>query len=165
MRYVSKYLSPLGPMMMASNGIELTGLWFNNQKYFPNVSSTDWTVQSLPLFDRVKEWLDIYFKGDIPDFLPPLYLEGTPFQTAIWHILLTIPYGEVVTYGDIAQKFARQNNLKRMSAQAVGGAVSHNPISIIVPCHRVVGQNGNLTGYAGGLPRKIELLKIEQKNK
>ena len=106
-------------------------------------------------------WLDAYFSGREPDFLPPLHPHGTAFQRAVWDILRSIPYGQTMTYGEIARRLAAQQGHSRMSAQAVGGAVGHNPISLIVPCHRVVGANGSLTGYAGGVERKLRLLQIE----
>lgn len=112
-------------------------------------------------FHQTSEWLDCYFSGKKPDFTPALQLNDTPFRIAIWKILQQIPYGEAVTYKDIAQEIARQKGISSMSAQAIGGAVGHNPISIIIPCHRVIGSNGNLTGYAGGLDRKINLLALE----
>lgn len=118
---------------------------------------------ALPVFDSVRRWLDGYFQGSCPDFMPPLFLSGTPFQRVVWDILSRIPYGTTVSYGDIAAEVANRLGKKRMSAQAVGGAVGHNPIAIIVPCHRVVGSDGSLTGYAGGLWRKKYLLELEGK--
>lgn len=161
MKYINSYHSPLGKMTMASDGEKLTGLWFDDQKYFALHLSADAVCIDLPVFDKTKLWLDAYFKGEKPDFLPPIYLKGTDFQCEVWDILLKIPYGSVITYGDIAKEIAEKRGLSRMSAQAVGGAVGHNPISIIVPCHRVVGTNGSLTGYAGGLDKKAYLLKLE----
>ena len=117
---------------------------------------------SLPVFALTKEWLDIYFRGKAPGFTPPLNIKTTPFRKAVWEILLTIPFGKTMTYGEIADRIARQNGLSRMSAQAVGGAVGHNAISLIIPCHRVVGANGSLTGYAGGIDKKAKLLALEQ---
>lgn len=162
MKYISKYISPLGAMTMASDGESLTGLWFDDQKYFALHLSPDAVYSDLPVFDKTKLWLDAYFKGEKPDFLPPIFLKGTDFQREVWDILLKIPYGSVITYGDIAKKIAEKRGLSRMSAQAVGGAVGHNPISIIVPCHRVVGTKGSLTGYAGGVDKKEYLLKLEK---
>ena len=115
----------------------------------------------LPVFDQARCWLDCYFSGREPDFTPPLHLKGTPFRMAVWKLLLDIPYGTTMTYSAIAQALARQSGRSRMSAQAVGGAVGHNPVSIIVPCHRVVGTQGSLTGYAGGMEKKISLLRLE----
>ena len=114
-----------------------------------------------PLFEKVKQWLDIYFSGKEPNFTVPLHFIGTDFQNEIWETLCTIPYGQTMTYGEIAKQIATKKGLPRMSAQAVGGAVGHNEISIIVPYHRVVGANGNLTGYAGGIEKKVKLLKLE----
>lgn len=161
MKYKNSYHSPLGKMIMASDGERLTGLWFDDQKYFALHLSSDAVYSELPVFDKTKLWLDAYFKGDKPDFISPISLKGTDFQREVWDILLKIPYGSVMTYGDIAKEIAEKRGLSRMSAQAIGGAVGHNPISIIVPCHRVVGTNGSLTGYAGGLDKKEYLLKLE----
>ncbi|GFI62277.1 methylated-DNA--protein-cysteine methyltransferase [Clostridiales bacterium] len=116
---------------------------------------------SLPIFNQAQKWLDIYFTGKNPDFTPSLNMKTTAFRKAVWEILLTIPYGQTMTYGEIASKIAKQSGLTRMSAQAVGGAVAHNSISLIIPCHRVVGTNGSLTGYAGGINKKIQLLELE----
>lgn len=161
MEYISKYNSPLGVMTMASDGESLTGLWFNDQKYFALHLSSDAVFSDLSVFDKTKLWLDAYFDGKNPGFKPQIKLKGTAFQHEVWDILLKIPYGSVISYGDIAKEMAEKKGLSRMSAQAVGGAVGHNPISIIVPCHRVVGTNGSLTGYAGGLDKKEYLLKLE----
>lgn len=161
MEYVSAYPSPLGRITMASNGACITGLWFDNQKYFALTLSHNAVETDLPIFDKTKAWLDVYFQGKCPDFVVPICLKGTTFQQEVWDILLKIPYGTVVTYGDIAKELAEKRGHSRMSAQAVGGAVGRNPISIIVPCHRVVGKNGSLTGYAGGLDKKAYLLKLE----
>lgn len=161
MKYKNSYQSPLGKMIMASDGVNLTGLWFDDQKYFALNLSADAVYNDLPVFDKTKLWLDEYFNGVKPDFIPPIYLKGTDFQREVWDILLKIPYGSVITYGDIAKEIAEKRGLSRMSAQAVGGAVGHNPISIIVPCHRVVGTNGSLTGYAGGIEKKAYLLQLE----
>lgn len=156
------YSSPLGSITLASDGESLIGLWFDGQKYFSHKLISESTEAALPIFTRTCNWLDIYFSGNIPDFTPSIYLNTTPFRKAVYEILLTIPYGQTMTYGEIANIIAKQNGVERMSAQAVGGAVGHNPVSIIIPCHRVVGADGSLTGYAGGLDRKIELLKLEK---
>ncbi|MBQ9349310.1 MAG: methylated-DNA--[Oscillibacter sp.] len=111
--------------------------------------------------DAAQAWLDTYFAGRMPDFTPPLHLAGTVFQRTVWDLLLQIPYGTVTTYGDLAHRIAARNGIARMSAQAAGGAVGRNPVPIIVPCHRVVGADGSLTGYAGGLDRKARLLELE----
>lgn len=161
MLYTCFYKSPLGGITMVSDGTALTGLWFDGQKYFAEGIKPDAEEKKLPIFDKAMRWLDIYFSGRRPDFTPPLNLEGTAFRKEVWQQLLQIPYGQTTTYGELAAQLAAHNGLKRMSAQAVGGAVGHNPISIIVPCHRVVGTGGSLTGYAGGLAKKLALLKLE----
>lgn len=162
MTYIYNYASPLGIITLASNGESLTGLWFDGQKYFPHKLISESIESELPIFKQTVKWLDIYFSGRIPDFTPSISLNTTPFRKAVYDILLTIPYGQTMTYGEIANIIAKQNGVERMSAQAVGGAVGHNPVSIIIPCHRVVGADGSLTGYAGGLNKKIELLKLEK---
>ncbi len=163
MQYTSHYQSPIGNILLAADDTGLTGLWFEEQKYFARCLEQEHEERDLSLFKEVKHWLDIYFSGKEPDFAVPLHLKGTDFQMEVWEILCTIPYGKTVTYGEIARQLAAKKGLKRMSAQAVGGAVSHNAISIIVPCHRVIGADGSLTGYAGGLDKKIKLLEIEKK--
>ena len=162
MMYSYHYSSPLGNITLASDSKFLTGLWFNGQKHFPHNLISESTEAELPIFKQAVNWLDTYFSGKEPDFTPPINLNTTPFRKAVYDILLTIPYGQTMTYGEIANIIAKQNGVEHMSAQAVGGAVGHNPISIIIPCHRVVGANGSLTGYAGGLEKKIALLKLEQ---
>lgn len=163
MQYLSKYRSPLGEMLLAADEVGLTGLWFEGQKYFAPClrSDKEYEEKELPVFRDAKRWLDIYFSGKEPDFRLPLHFTGSSFQNEVWEILCSIPYGKTMSYGEIARMLAQKRGLARMSAQAVGGAVGHNKISIIVPCHRVVGANGNLTGYAGGIRRKTELLKLE----
>ena len=146
---------------MASNGTELIGLWFDGQKYFAAAVKGEFAEKSLPIFDETAKWLDVYFGGKEPGFTPRLLITGTPFRKAAAEIMLSIPYGQTITYGEISDKIAAQRGVHKMSAQAVGGAVGHNPISIIVPCHRVVGAGGNLTGYAGGIDKKLWLLKSE----
>ena len=163
MAYTCHFESPLGPLTAASDGENLTGLWFDGQKYFAAGLDPEHVEKNLPVFEETGRWLGLYFKGEIPDCVPPLRLKGTAFQKAVWEILLTIPYGETMTYGEIARKIASAQGLARMSAQAVGGAVGHNPVSLIVPCHRVVGADGSLTGYAGGVERKRRLLMIEKR--
>ena len=118
--------------------------------------------QETPVLAEAKRWLDIYFTAKEPDFLPPLHPTGSEFRKAVWEILLQLPYGQTTTYGEIARQLAKKQGLARMSAQAVGGAVGHNEISIIIPCHRVVGTNGSLTGYAGGIHKKEQLLELER---
>ena len=162
MIYAYHYSSPLGSITLASNGESLTGLWFDGQKHFPHNLISESIEAELPIFAQTCKWLDIYFSGRIPDFTPPINLSTTPFRKAVYDILLTILYGQTRTYGEIAHFLAAQKGIQRMSAQAVGGAVGHNPISIIIPCHRVVGADGSLTSYAGGLDKKIALLKLER---
>ncbi len=164
MQYIYKYNSPIGEITMASGGESLIGLWFKDQKYFADTLSGEYIEKMLPVFKQTISWLDLYFKGEALSFTPPLLLKGSQFRIDVWNILLKIPYGSVVTYGDIADEIKNKCGLKNMSAQAVGGAVGHNPISIIVPCHRVVGSSGSLTGYAGGIDKKIKLLQIEKIN-
>ena len=161
MHYINHYNSPLGKITFASNGKELTGLWFNGQKYFASTLTKEYEQKNLPVFEQTAKWLDIYFSGQNPNFTPPLYLSSTQFRNEVWKILLAIPYGSVITYGGIADIMAKKRGMENMSAQAIGGAVGHNPISIIVPCHRVVGTDGSLTGYAGGVDIKEKLLKFE----
>ena len=162
MDYYWQYDSPLGGLTMASDGQSLVGLSFDRQG--PDIVASDGQreMRRLPVFDETCRWLDVYFDGREPDFTPPLALHATPFRQAVWEILLTIPFGKTMTYGEIASRIARQQGLQRMSAQAVGGAVGHNPFAIIVPCHRVLGADGSLTGYASGLEKKQWLLRHEQ---
>ena len=162
MVYTYHYQSPLGGITLSSNGTELTGLWFDGQKYFGDTLPKEYEEKTLPVFEQSVRWLDIYFSGKAPDFTPPLCMLTTPFRKAVWKIMLTIPFGETMTYGEIANSIAKQKGLFKMSAQAVGGAVGHNSISLIIPCHRVVGTNGSLTGYAGGIEKKVQLLKLEK---
>ena len=154
--YTYHYDSKLGGITLASDGEGISGLWFDGQKYFGDVlEGSNSEMKRLDVFDEAEEWLNIYFSGHVPNFTPKLKLTGSEFRLSVWNALLTIPYGHTMTYSEIAEK------LKKGSARSVGGAVAHNPISIIVPCHRVIGSNGNLTGYAGGLERKKELLRLE----
>lgn len=158
MNYTIHYDSPLGGITLASDGHALTGLWFDGQRHFGSTLEPQATqITDLHIFDNARRWLDIFFSGCQPDFTPPLLLHGSPFAQRVWQTLLDIPYGQTVTYVELARRLGIR------SAQAVGGAVGRNPISIIVPCHRVVGAGGNLTGYAGGLDRKRALLQLEQK--
>ncbi|HIY96832.1 MAG TPA: methylated-DNA--[protein]-cysteine S-methyltransferase [Candidatus Borkfalkia excrementigallinarum] len=161
MLYIGHCETPLGGVTLASDGEVLTGLWFDGQKYFGAGSYPDAAEKELPVFGRTREWLRIYFGGRNPDFTPPLSLIGSPFRRAVWEMLLRIPYGKTMTYGEIARLMGEESG-HRVSARAVGGAVGHNPVSLIVPCHRVVGANGNLTGYAGGIERKRYLLALER---
>lgn len=162
MTYIHKYSSPLGGITLASDGQALTGLWFDGQKYYGDTLHKDTQERDLQVFTQAVKWLDIYFSGVSPDFTPPLNLITTPFRKAVCDIILTIPFGHTMTYGEIAGFIARQRGIGRMSAQAVGGAVSHNPVSLIVPCHRVIGSDGSFTGYAGGIDRKIKLFELEK---
>ena len=167
MDYTHHYHSPLGGMTMASDGKALTGLWFDGQKYFADTLSGTYSERDLSVFDETDHWLDIYFSGRQPDFIPTYRMDGlTPFRKMVSDIMCEIPFGQTVTYGGIAKRIEETHQgvslrQKKMSAQAVGGAVGWNPICIIVPCHRVVGANGNLTGYGGGMHNKIALLKHE----
>ncbi|MDR1323470.1 MAG: methylated-DNA--[protein]-cysteine S-methyltransferase [Candidatus Margulisbacteria bacterium] len=163
MYYSTTYQSPLGNFTLASDGQNLVGLWIEGQKYHRDTLPKKADEQDdLPVFSETKNWLDRYFAGKKPDVSElPLAPIGGEFRQGVWDILRSIPYGEVTTYGDIAKKMAVKSGKARMSAQAVGGAVGHNPISIIIPCHRVVGSNGSLTGYAGGIGTKYKLLEFE----
>ena len=155
--FVAHYASPLGGITLASDGAVLTVLWFDGQKHFANtIGAMREERQDLAVFMETRRWLDVYFSGMAPDFIPPLRMTATPFRKAVWEVLLTIPFGTTMTYGDIARRIGCR------SAQAVGGAVGRNPISLIVPCHRVVAADGSLTGYAAGLERKRRLLEMER---
>ena len=161
MLYTCTYKSNVGDILLAADDIGLTGLWFVGQKYFANTLPDERVSKETSILKEAKKWLDIYFSGKEPDFTPPLHPTGSPFRQAVWEILLQIPYGQTTTYGEIARKLVKMQNTPHMSAQAVGGAVGHNEISIIIPCHRVVSTNGSLTGYAGGIDKKVSLLKLE----
>ena len=163
MYYFTNVHSPLGMLTIACDGENITGLWIEGQKYYlGSVSKEMIKKDDLPVFQNVRNWLDAYFAGERPEISKlPLRPSGGQFRQDVWEILCEIPYGEVVTYGSIAGKVAEKMGRDRMSSQAVGGAVGHNPISIIIPCHRVVGTKGSLTGYAGGIPLKIKLLEHE----
>lgn len=191
MQYTTTYRSPVGGILLASDGTGLTGLWFEGEKFYADgldpeymekrhpmegehsmevehsmgknhfVEENHSMEKDIPVFETVKKWLNIYFSGREPDFMPPVHMAGTPFRLSIWKLLRQIPYGETVTYGKLAEMAAKERGIARMSAQAVGGAVGHNPISVIIPCHRVVGSDGSLTGYAGGLDIKAKLLSLE----
>lgn len=161
MIFTQPYHSPLGGILLAADETGLTGLWFDGEKYFADNLPSEYTKQETPILAETRRWLDLYFSGKEPDFMPPLHPMGSPFRLAVWSILQQIPYGETTTYGEIARELARQKGMARMSAQAVGGAVGHNEISILIPCHRVVGSSGSLTGYAGGIEKKRRLLELE----
>lgn len=162
MRYVSRYQSPLGQIILGSDGEKLSGLWFEGQKYFDKEAVKAAEERELSVFEDTRRWLDTYFAGKIPDFTPPLAANGSEFRRTVWEMLLEIPYGCVMTYGEIASRIAKMRGQDTMSAQAVGGAVGHNPVSLIIPCHRVVGSDGKMTGYAGGIEKKIWLLAMEK---
>ena len=161
MIYTTRYDSPLGGILLAADDIGLIGLWFDGETYFADGLPENHEARETPVLRETRRWLDLYFYGHRPQFTPPLHPIGTPFQMKVWRILLEIPYGKTTTYGAIAARIAREEGKARMSAQAVGGAVGHNPISVIVPCHRVLGADGSLTGYAGGIDRKRYLLALE----
>lgn len=161
MQYTTTYQSPLGELLLACDEIGLTGLWFEGEKFYALSLDKEHKKKEMPVFTEVKRWLDIYFSGHNPGFMPPIHMIGSNFQMSVWELLTQIPYGETTTYGALAKSIAKKRGLSRMSAQAVGGAVGHNEISIIVPCHRVVGTGGSLTGYAGGVDRKLKLLTLE----
>ena len=181
MIYTCTYKSPIGDILIASDEIGLTGLWFEGQKYFANtlpdeyVTNLNISDQHMPsshmsdktasyeseILTDTRRWLDIYFSGQNPDFTPPLHPTGSVFRQEVWQRLLEIPYGKTMTYGEIAKRLEATHGHTKMSAQAVGGAVGHNEVSIIIPCHRVVGTSGSLTGYAGGIDKKIALLELE----
>lgn len=174
MTYIASYESSLGPITLAITGESLIGLWFDGQKYdrlylhgpLCAIDQADNAEVAIPhqvmeIIAQTRLWLDSYFKGVAPSFTPPLHIEGSEFKQLVTEAMLAIPFGETCTYGDIARWVARRLGRDTMSAQAVGGAVGHNPISLIVPCHRVIGSSGSLTGYAGGLDRKAWLLRHE----
>lgn len=162
MLYYKKVASPLGEITLRSDGEALTGLWFADDKHYGAKDIDGEVLADLDVFMQAEAWLAEYFAGREPKVSVPLKLQGSEFQMQVWRLLQDIPYGRLVTYGDIAKKIAAQKGLARMSAQAVGGAVGHNPLCIIVPCHRVVGANGSLTGYGGGMWRKVRLLELEK---
>ena len=162
MVYTCGYDSPLGGITVACDDSAIIGLWFDGQKHFGNVLPRRTEQASHPLLADAKRWLDVYFSGREPDHLPPLRYDPTPFRKTVCDIMLTIPYGKTMTYGQIAARIAERRGIVKMSAQAVGGAVGHNPISLMIPCHRVVGTSGSLTGYGGGIMRKQKLLELER---
>ena len=164
MTFIQHYDSPLGAILLAADDVGLTGLWFEGQKYFAATLPAEVQTKETPALREGRRWLDLYFAGKEPKTSPPLHLIGTPFRLSVWKILSEIPYGKTTTYGDIAQRLAQERGLPRLSARAVGSAVGRNPISLIIPCHRVIGRNGRLTGYAGGLHRKAYLLAMEKRH-
>lgn len=161
MDYTWHVSSPLGGITLASNGEALTGLWFDGQKYFGSTLSIDHEDRPLPIFEETERWLNVYFSGQNPGFTPKLHLFDTPFRLTVWNCLLKIPYGETITYAELADRTGWYGKLYRGSARVIGGAVGRNPISLIVPCHRVVGADGSLTGYREGILRKKALLELE----
>lgn len=164
MEYKSLYKSPIGTIILTSDSKYLTGLWFDTTRFTELKIIEPSTINNnLPIFIQTKEWLDSYFKGENPDpSIIPLKLQGTEFRLKVWNILKEISYGKTTTYQEIAQKICKQENIPKMSSQAIGNAVGHNPISIIIPCHRVIAKDGNITGYGGGISKKIKLLEIEK---
>ncbi|MBR1729001.1 MAG: methylated-DNA--[Selenomonadaceae bacterium] len=162
MYYKNYYQSPIGKIFLIAEDNFLIDLYFEAQKYFPQEIFDQIEKKNLEIFDVTKKWLDIYFNGYEPDFLPPLKMIGTYFQIEVWKLLLKIPYGKITTYGELSKVIADQRNLQRFSAQAIGDAVGKNKISIIIPCHRVIGSDGSLTGYAGGIDKKSRLLNLEK---
>lgn len=163
MYFCSEYISPVGKMTIASNENALVGLWLDGQKYFMDIlQGKEYKISESEVIILAKNWLDKYFNNEKPEIKDlPIEFSGTDFRIAIWNILTEIPYGEIITYGDIAKRIAKLRGIEAMSSQAVGGAVGHNPVSVIVPCHRVIGANGRLTGYAGGIDIKRKLLMHE----
>lgn len=161
--FIQLYDSPLGELVMSSDGSALTGLGVASQQAaVATAAGARPREESLLIFRETARWLDTYFRGRAPAFTPKIKLSGSDFQKRVCEIMLTIPFGETVAYGEIAAQIARERGIPRMSAQAVGGAVGANPILLIVPCHRVIGVGGNLTGYGAGIERKIQLLKLEK---
>jgi len=156
MEYISHYNSPLGGITITADDKGITGLWFDRQKYFGDIKGS--TERDVEYLSEARKWLDIYFGGQAPDFTPPLSLSGSEFRKSVARIMLGIPFGQTMTYGEIAAMIS-----PKMAAQAVGGAVGHNPIGLIIPCHRVMGAGGKLTGYGGGLDRKQWLLEHERR--
>lgn len=161
MQYTTMYQSPIGEIFLTADKIGLTGLWFDTEKFYTDSFEKGYEKKEVPIFGAAKKWLDIYFSGQKPEFVPKMHISGSSFQLSVWKLLRQIPYGETTTYGELAKMVAKERGISRMSAQAIGGAVGHNRISIIIPCHRVIGSNGNLTGYAGGLDKKKKLLLLE----
>ena len=162
--YAAEYLSPLGRVTLASDGISIIGLWFVGQRYDGSNRLTADARERPEAITKAIRWLDEYFSGSVPAYMPPLNPAGTPFQRMVWDVLRTIPYGGTASYLQIAKAVAGKYHLTNVSARSVGGAVGRNPVSILIPCHRVIASNGALTGYAGGLHRKRWLLQLEQGN-
>ena len=167
MLYKTYYQSPVGKLFIASNEENLIGLCIEGQKYYLDKIEKEAILKDdIVILEKTKDWIDRYFKKEKPKILElSLDPEGNVFRQCVWNLLCKIPYGETTTYGELAKEVAKKLNKPSMSAQAVGNAVGHNPISIIIPCHRVVGKNGSLTGYAGGIKNKIKLLELEGVNR
>ena len=163
MNITQTYESPIGEMLIAADELGITGLWFKGQKYYASTLGSEDSKGTNAYIEKAFEWLEAYFSGDIPKNVPRIHLVGTQFQIMIWQRLLDIPYGATATYGELARTIAFDNRIQKVSPRAVGVAVGHNPISVIVPCHRVIGYDGSLTGYAGGLDKKEWLLNLEAK--
>ena len=162
MTYRKDFPSPIGILTAVSDGTSITGLWMENQRYWgQSVSADPADGSNLEVMNQLQKWLDAYFNGKEPSFFVPCKADGTVFQQAVWEQLNRIPYGKTVTYGQIA-KTIEQESGKIVSAQAVGNAIGRNPICILIPCHRVIGSNGELTGYAAGIDRKRILLELEK---
>lgn len=160
MDYLDRFDSPLGEIMVASDGEAIIGLWLDGQQHFAASLGEAEPRCDLPVLQQARAWLAHYFEGSDPGMLPPTRPRGTAFRQMVWNQLATIPYGRLVTYGELGRRIEKETG-RRTSARAIGGAVGHNPISIMLPCHRVIGSNGSLTGYAGGVDKKIALLKLE----
>ena len=161
MEYTWHYESPLGGITLTCEDTALTGLWFDDGKYTASTPGTVREQKLVPVLEETVCWLDMYFSGREPDFTPPLCMNFTPFRRRVQEILLSIPWGQTMTYAQIAERIASERHIEKMSARAVGGAVGHNNILLIIPCHRVTGSDGSLTGYAGGISRKRKLLELE----
>ena len=163
MKYISYYNSPLGKIMLTSDGEAVTGAWFEGEPEFePDRNKNVTSKKEIPVLREARAWLDMYFSGKNPGKISLIRLEGTKFQKRVWAVLFQIPYGKTMTYGAIAKEIMKETGQKKMSAQAVGGAVGRNPVSLFCPCHRVIGAGGKLTGYAGGVDKKRALLALEK---
>lgn len=162
MEHICKYRSPVGNITIACDGENLVGLCFGGRECEEAIHLGETEEKKVQVLEDTCKWLDIYFSGEEPKFKLPIHMRGSDFRKMVWEILLTIPYGETTTYGEIARIIEKRRGIFRMSAQAVGGAVVHNPIAIVIPCHRVIGANGSLTGYAGGIEKKMRLLSLEK---
>ncbi len=162
---IYRYQSPVGAIIMSSNGKAITGLWFEGQKYSAGIDSENIETKDLPVFRQAADWLNAYFSGKDPKIKLSVYIDATPFRQSVLNIVRTIPYGETRTYGDIANQLAQQQAQKVVSPRAVANAVAHNPILLIIPCHRVIGANGRLTGYVAGLEKKAWLLNLESERR